>query len=396
MNPATEVALACVFWACVAGIAYSYAGYPVLLRVGARLFRGRAPRPHVAGEPPPSVTVIFAAYNEERVLAEKLASLVASDFPKRRLEVLVGNDASTDATARIADSFAQLHPYIRPITFPGRTGKPAIVNALAAAARGDVLVLTDANIMFDPDTLRRIANWFAEPEVGLVAANIVTRKLEGSAGIALQEDAYIRRELQMKLRQSILSGVVIAPFGACYAIRREDFRPVPAGYSVDDFFIAMQPQILGRRAVQDMDAVCREDASGDVSTEFRRKARMSRGNFQNLYAFRAVALRPWRALGFHFVSHKVLRWFGPGLILLSYAACAALALSSPLYRVVFALMLLVLASPTLDGLLQRMGMRVKAVRFASYFLLMNAALGYGFILWALGNTGSVWQPSRRA
>jgi cellulose synthase/poly-beta-1,6-N-acetylglucosamine synthase-like glycosyltransferase len=395
MIAATDLTLMSFFWVSVSGIAYSYVGYPILLRVGSRIAARRRPRPRGELRPLPSLTVIFAAFNEEAVIAEKLTSLVNSNFPPGRLEVLVGDDASTDATARIVASFASLHPFIRLVSFAGRSGKPAIVNALAAQAQGTVLALTDANIMFDPDALLRIANWFTDPAVGLVAANIITRNLAGRDGIAQQEDAYIRRELQMKSEQSILSGVVIAPFGACYAICREDFRPVPPGFSVDDFYIAMCPQILGRRAVQDMQAICREDPSEHMSAEFTRKARISRGNFQNLSAFRAVALRPWSALGFHFVSHKVLRWVGPGLILLSYLACGVLAIHTPVYRVLFAVMVIGLASPAVDGLLRSLGMTVRLIRFASYFLMMNVALAYGFILWAQGRNGSIWQPTRR-
>jgi cellulose synthase/poly-beta-1,6-N-acetylglucosamine synthase-like glycosyltransferase len=342
------------------------------------------------------VSIIFAAHNEEAVMEEKLAGLVASDYPKERFEILVGDDASSDATAKIVASFARANPVVRLVRFGGRTGKPAIVNVLAARALGAVLVLTDANVMFDSDTLRRIAAWFLAPDIGLVAANIVTRNLAGREGIASQEDAYIRRELRIKDQQSIMSGVVIAPFGACYAIRRADYRPVPKGYAVDDFYIAMHSLMLGRCAVQDMQAVCFEDASEYLSSEFRRKVRMSRGNFQNLWAFRGVALRPWSALGFHFVSHKVLRWVSPGFILVSYVACASLAVSHPFYRVLFGLMLVGLASPILDGLFRRMGLRVGLVRFASYFLMMNIALGYGFLLWASGSTGGVWQTKRRA
>jgi hypothetical protein len=164
---------------------------------------------------------------------------------------------------------------------------------------------------------------------------------------------------------------------------------------VDDFYIAMQPQILGRAAVQDMEAICREDASEHVSTEFRRKARMSRGNFQNLCAFRGILLRPFSALGFHFISHKVLRWIGPGLILTSLASCAWLAAFSIPYAVLLAAMLLGLASPALDGVLRHAGRKVPVVRLASYFVMMNVALGYGFVLWLSGQTGGVWQPSRR-
>ena len=396
MTPSGDNFLQLAYWVSVACVAYSYVCYPLLLRVGSRFGKTRTPPRAPSSSHLPMVSVLFAAHNEEDVIAEKLSSLILSDYPRERFEVLVGDDASSDATASIAASIAEANPIVRLVRFGARSGKPAIINALAAQASGAVLVLTDANIVFDPDALKRIATWFLAPDVGLVAANIVTRNLGGRGGIAPQEDAYVRREIQIKHRQSHMSGVVIAPFGACYAIRKSDFRPVPPGFAVDDFFISMQPLIRGARAIQDLDAICREDASERLSSEFRRKVRMSRGNFQNLWAFRSVALRPWSALGFHFVSHKVLRWLSPWFILLSYAACGALALSHPLYAMLFAFMLLGLASPVLDGLFERIGLRLRLVRFASYFLMMNIALGYGFLLWASGNTGGVWQTKRSA
>jgi cellulose synthase/poly-beta-1,6-N-acetylglucosamine synthase-like glycosyltransferase len=396
MTAAADSFLQTAYWASVAAVAYTYVGYPFLLRIGASIGEPRKPPRPESPAQLPRVSVIFAAHNEESVIREKLSSLVASDYPSELCEVLVGDDASSDATADIVSSFAEQHPNVRLVPFAARTGKPAIVNRLASEASGSVLVLTDANIIFDPDALRRIAVWFLTPDVGLVGANIVTRNLEGRGGIAPQEDAYIRREIQIKRRQGIMSGVLIAPFGACYAIRKADFRPVPAGYAVDDFYISMQPLVSGRHAVQEMDAICREDASEHASSEFKRKVRMSRGNFQNLSAFMGVAMRPWSALGFHFVSHKVLRWLSPGFILISYLACGALAFSHPFFAVLFGLMLVGLASPVLDGLFGRMGLHVKLVRFASYFLMMNVALGYGFLLWASGSTGGVWQTNRRA
>src|SRR5690606_9736749 len=121
--------------------------------------------------------------------------------------------------------------YIRLVAFDQRMGKPSIINALAAQARADVLVLTDANIIFTPDCFTRIARHFRDPSVRLVAANIRSRNVAANGGISLQEDAYIRREIEIKWRQSVVSGVVIAPFGAGFAIRRPDFSPVPPGAS---------------------------------------------------------------------------------------------------------------------------------------------------------------------
>ena len=393
MNAFSMVILTSLFWLGVSGIFYTYVLYPLILKAGAAFCSERAPPALCSEQDPPTVSIIFAAHNEAKVISEKLNSLIASNFPADRLEILIGDDSSTDGTGLIIAAFTERHPHIRLTTFPRRSGKPAIVNELVATATGAVLILTDANIIFEPDTVSRLATWFIDPKVGLVAANILTRHLDG-AGIALQEDAYIRREIAIKHQQSVLSGVVIAPFGACYAIRRCDYRPVPPGHTVDDFYIAMHPLVIGRTGVQDMAAICSEDASHSASSEFRRKARISRGNFQNLFAFIDVALCPWSRLGFHFLSHKVVRWLTPAMLVCCIFTCAALAYRSGLYRVPLALMVLLALSPALDWSLNRLGRRVRIVRFASYFLMMNLALGYGFLLWIGGRRESFWQTIR--
>lgn len=387
---------AAVFWSCVVLIGYSYVGYPLLLKwSGSKL---RVPTARVEGGPsePVRLSIIFAAYNEARVIEEKLRSIVDSDYPKERLEVWVGDDASSDATAQIVREFSRNHAFIQLVSFTARTGKPAIVNRLAERSTGEVLVMTDANVMFAPDCLRRLASHFADPAVRLVAANVLGRRIQADGGVSVQEAAYLQREISIKCGQAAMSGVVIAPFGAAYALRRGNFSPVPAGFSVDDFYIAMYALQDGGRAIQEMEAICFEEVSGCPTQEFRRKVRMSRGNFQNLAVFWKVAVRLWRPIGFHFVSHKVLRWLTPGLLLASLLACGLLARTESLYRLALVGMGLGLLMPLLDRPLRKAGWHLRPVRYAAYFLEMNAALAVGFLQWGLGQRGGIWQPTKRA
>jgi len=385
--------VAAVFWVCVAAVFYTYVGYPWLLARWAWHRGASLPRPSVDG-PLPSVSVLIAAYNESAVIGAKLRSLLASAGLPGEFEILVGDDASSDGTSAIVERLALEHACIRLHRFAGRTGKPGVMNELVRRARGDVLIFTDADVFFASDAVGRIAAWFVCPEVNLVAANVRGRDL-ASGGIARVEDAYVRREIQIKRRQSEVSGFVIAPFGACFAIRRSHYTPVPAGFAVDDFFVSLHAQLHGGRAVQAIDVLCYEDIASDGSEQFRRKVRISRGNFQNLAHFLPVVLRPWRPLGFHFVSHKVLRWLGPVWMAGSASAAAWLAGGSGWFRVVLVGMAGVAACGAVDRVASRLGLRLPRVRAVAHFVHMNLALGAGLLAWMSGRRGGVWNPTRR-
>src|SRR2546422_1300380 len=136
---------------------YTYGGYPVLLW----LFNRVSPAPEsVSTEPTqwPEVSILLSAYNEENVIADRLKNLLDIDYPRERLEILVGSDGSTDRTCEIVNRF---NPQgIRLVAFKERRGKASVINDLVSLAKGDIAVLTDANTFFDPDAVRELVKAF--------------------------------------------------------------------------------------------------------------------------------------------------------------------------------------------------------------------------------------------
>ena len=143
-NDAVEV----VFWLSVAAVGYAYVGYPLLLTLLSKI----APKPVKSEEWTPSVTVIIAAYNEERDLAAKLENTLALDYPSSRLEIMVTSDCSSDRTDEIAQSFAARG--VRLHRQPERHGKTAAQNAAVEKANGEIIVFSDATTHYRPDVLR--------------------------------------------------------------------------------------------------------------------------------------------------------------------------------------------------------------------------------------------------
>lgn len=382
-----------VFAICTLLVAYSYVIFPILLKI---LSAGKKMNAEIwfAGEDLPGVSVIIAAYNEERVISEKLKSLLKTTYPADRLEILVGSDASSDNTETLIREIAAQDKRVRLFPFRARRGKPSLVNDLVREARYPIIVLTDANVMLKPETLYRMIRHFRSAKIGLVGANIVNIG-QRNDGISKQETSYIARENLIKYREGIVWGTMMGPFGGCFALRKQLFREIPAGFLVDDFFICMQVIQNAYLAINELDAICYEDVSNDIRQEYRRKARISAGNFQNLRTFSSLLRKPFSAAGFTFISHKVLRWLTPFFLLISFVCLFFLSFQHPYFKYLFFLEILLFLSPLIDFLFKKAGMNLKLLRFIAYFSFMNLALMIGFFRYLKGVKSSVWTPTKR-
>jgi len=190
---------------------------------------------------------------------------------------------------------------------------------------------------------------------------------------------------------------MIGPFGGCYALRSTYFSEIPPNFLVDDFYIAMRVFEQGGDALSDLEAVCYEAVSHEIREEFRRKSRISSGNYQNLFTFRHLWWPPTNNLGFAFFSHKVLRWLGPFFLLGLLCSMIPLACAGNIfYRILFfTIVTAVLILPALDYFLKNWNINLLPLRGIRYFILMNLALLEGFIKFLKGIKSNVWEPPRR-
>ncbi len=392
-----------LFWISVLGLAHSYLFYPWLLQW---LGRGRKPdRPVYEGEDAdwPFVSIIMSVYNEEAVIRDKLDSLAALEYPEERLQILIGSDCSDDGTNEIVEQFAAIHSRMRFFSFPQRRGKPPVINELIAIAGRSqpldahhVLLITDASVLLTPGVARRLAKHFRDERIVVVDARMVHTGMRGP-GISRSENQYISREGMIKYLEGLVWGKMVGPFGGCYALRADRFSEVPANFLVDDFYLTMRALEEGGDAISEPKAVCYEPVSHNLSEEYRRKARISAGNFQNLVRFRHLWWPPLRPLAFAFFSHKVLRWIGPFFLLAIPLCSAALAWNGNLFfRFLFLILtggaILVIA---LDLLLRWLGLHFLPLRSLRYFLAMNLALLQGFVKFLKGIRSNVWEPTKR-
>lgn len=383
-----------LFWSSVGAMAFSYLLYPFILWIISKLKKPLLFDKFSSTEALPTVSIVMAAYNEELILTPKIESIFNTKYPLHNIELLIGSDNSTDGTNKILEEAARQYPQIRLKLFTQRQGKISIINQLQQLAQGELLIVTDANVLFNPDTLPELIAPFADDRVGLVDTHMTNYGLK-SHGISVQEKSYISREVYIKHLESINFGTMIGPFGGCYAIRNKLFTPVPTTYLVDDFFICMNVLAQKKMAINNLNARVSEDVSNDLGIEFKRKIRIGTGNFQNLKHFAHLLWLPFRPVSFCFVSHKVLRWFGPVFIVLALVSNVFLASHSNFYLFVLGSQLCVTILPLLDFITRKIGIHIVLLRFATHFYTMNLSLLIGFFKLIKGVKTNVWKPTKR-
>tara|TARA_E500000331_G_scaffold356984_1_gene417053 strand:+ start:4052 stop:5158 length:1107 start_codon:yes stop_codon:yes gene_type:complete len=342
----------------------------------------------------PVVSILIAAYNEQDVIKEKVLSIINTAFPKTKIEILIGSDCSTDRTNKIIKDLSTEYRFIRTFIFDERSGKSAVVNKLVKEAKNEILIITDANIIFSKNTISAIVRHFKNQQIGLVDSNMVNIGIKKS-GISFQEKTYISSEVRFKHAESKLWGMLMGPFGGCFSIRKSLFKPIPEHFLVDDFFVCMHILQNGYLAINDLDAVVFEDVSNHITEEFRRKRRISMGNFMNLQHFRKLLFQPFTKLGFLYISHKVLRWFGPLILIMIFTINYFLLANGILYELTFFLQLIFLILILIDLLLQKIGIHIIILRFITHFYSMNLALFMGMIDYLTTTKKGVWEPTKR-
>jgi len=379
-------------------ILYTYLGYPLILlllanikQVAADIRFGlgkRNRRRRREDAQVPTVSLVFAAHNEAAVIAQKMRNCKHLDYPAGRLEILVGCDGCTDRTAALARQ-ANV-PNARILEFSDRGGKPATLNHLVPMAQGEIVVLCDANTLFEPDTLTSLVRHFEGRDVGCVCGEL---RLVDAGKRRSSEGLYWKYETMLKFLESRLN-MLVGANGGVFAIRRDLFSPLPPDGIIDDFLVAMRIRETGRRVIYDPEAVATEEVAAGVRHEFRRRVRIGAGNFHALkYTWKL--LNPARGLiAFSYWSHKVIRWFVP--VALVAAETSAILLSGNPLCAALAMLGVGFVGLGLAGYrLEMQGRYWSPFSVPYYFLSMNLALLLGLVRFLRRSQSTVWKPTPR-
>jgi len=347
-------------------------------------------KPIARREVTPPVTVIIAAYNEERDLAGKLENTLALDYPKDKLEIIVTSDCSTDRTDEIVRSFesrgVRLHRQAE------RLGKTAAQNAAVEKASGEILLFSDATTHYRPNVLRMLAPSFADPSVGCVTGTVIYAH-DADSSVSHGTRSYWSYEFLLKKHESAITSL-IGVCGCMYAVRKSAYVPL-YHEACSDFLVATMMVRQGLRAVYEPEAVCVEEPNARAHKELAVRVRIITQTLADLWRNRDV-LNPF-VKGFYAVqllSHKVMRYIVPLFLIAILMTSAFLALHSAFFAVIFMAQVCFYLASAASTLLVRLGVNSRWLALPHYFVITNVACLIALFKLLRGERYIKWEPVR--
>jgi glycosyltransferase involved in cell wall biosynthesis len=372
----------------LSGILYTYIGYPILIWMLARL----RPRPWLAGQVTPSVSIVLAVHNGVSLLPRKIQHLLELDYSNIQ-EIIIVSDGSTDGTAELLNR--RQHSPLKSIVFTEHRGKAVAVNAGMAAATAEVILFVDIRPEIAPGSIERLMGNFADSRVGCVCGNLALRRDGHDAVASVVGGFYWRYEQWIRTCEARYDSPV-GVYGGFYAIRRELAVQHPDGTILDDMFQPLSIIRQGYRTVLDSAAVVFDAWPSKINGEFHRKVRTLAGNFQ-LLQLAPWTLTPQNRVLFQLVSHKLMRLLAPYLIFLLLMSTLILSSRGSIYAVLAAVQICGLAL-AVAGLHCRSPLVNRIAAPASAILVLNVAAVVALykFLFTPGQLWKIWNVSRES
>ena len=377
--------MATLFWLCMAIVVYTYVGYGIVLYLLVfvkRLATKAKPLADITDDRLPEVTLMVCAYNEEDIIAEKMDNTRRLDYPSDRLHLVWVTDGSNDNTNVLLSAY----PEVKVIYSPERRGKAAALKHGIKEIDTEIVMMTDANTMLNPEAVREVARLMQDPKGGCVSGEKKVMARSDSDEAAQGEGLYWKYESTLKRLDSELYSAMGAAGELC-VIRRQLMTDIPDDTLLDDFIISMEIVKKGYKIAYTSNAYAMEYGSADLHEESKRKRRIAAGGLQSCWRLRSL-MNPLRhpVVAFQFVSHRVLRWTITPVCLFALVPLNTLLVLSGegiVYTIIWILQILFYASAA------------AGVRISKYFIFMNLNVFRG-MAYLFNNSTGMWEKAKRA
>ncbi|MCG2712807.1 MAG: glycosyltransferase family 2 protein [Candidatus Omnitrophica bacterium] len=380
-----------LFWISNAFIIYTYAGYPALLFVIAKLF----PAPAVMkADIRPKVTILIAAHNEEKCIKKTIENKLSLDYPQDKIEIRVVSDASVDMTNEIVSGFKNKGVVLDVIK--NRGGKLNAINKGAAKAKGEIIVFCDANTIFKKDNLQKLTRNFNDKNV--VCVNGEKRMLSARNMGGPGEGFYWTYESFIRTYESLSCGGLIAVDGSNFAVRKSVY-PFPAVEAVGaDVAIVWELLKRGHKSVYEPQAIAFEEPCADIKDEFKRKSRIISTGY-NAVRKNKVLLNPFRSKesclqSWKILSHRFLKWQVPYFLIVLFISNIFLTPISG-YRYLLFLQILFYVGSVVGYILYKNNVNSKFFLILLSVVLGNAAAVAGLMKFLTGRSEIIWRSPAR-
>jgi cellulose synthase/poly-beta-1,6-N-acetylglucosamine synthase-like glycosyltransferase len=373
-------------WLFVGLILYTYVGYPLLLFF-LTIKRKHSFEPNSHFEP--QISIVIAAHNEESVIREKLDNSLQANYPADNLDIVVVSDGSTDATNEIVEEYKAQG--VRLINAKQRSGKTGAQNIAVLEVDAEIIVFSDANAMYAPNALRQLVRHFEDPDVGCVCGELRYNNNNNNA-IGIQEDLYWSYERFLKRREDLF-GSILGANGSIYAVRKSAYIHLPTDI-ISDFIEPLKIIEKGFRIVYEPEAVSVEATSDKFEEEFQRKKRIILRSIHSLYAVKSL-LNPFKRprLSLQLISHKILRWFVP-FLMLGMFVLNTLLLEQSLYQLLFIAQIIFYTMAFIGYKMERKKVKSSFLYIPFYLITVNYAALLSILDFVRGRNVIAWQPAR--
>jgi cellulose synthase/poly-beta-1,6-N-acetylglucosamine synthase-like glycosyltransferase len=265
----------------------------------------------------PRTAIMIPAWNEALVIGVSIDRLMSLDYPRDALRVFLIDDASTDETPQVAAAKEAQYPghVIHLRREKGGQGKAHTLNHGLAIVLSDewmeALLITDADVIFEPDSLRKMTRHLADPQVGAVTAYIKEGSRPGNYMTRFIGYEYITAQAAARRGQNVLGATACLAGGAQLHTRANLVAlggRIDATSLAEDTFTTFQTQLNGRRVVFEPHAVVWAEEPGSISGLWKQRLRWARGNVQVTRRYRKLWFRPGRGHRLGGVSFGLF-WF---------------------------------------------------------------------------------------
>ena len=342
----------------------------------------------------PMVSLVISAYNEEKVLAQKIENSLELDYPQHLLQIAVISDGSTDKTNDIIRNYANQDARILPCIVAINKGKDSCLNDFVPKLNGEIVLFSDANSFYDKDLIQKIVQPFADRMIGLVTGSTLYYLASGDQSINATS-LYSQLEKITKSLESRIGSCVGAD-GAVFAMRKELFSGLKP-YEINDLALPLQVVKNGYRTILDKHVFCKEEAPLEgVKNELNRNIRITKGAIISLFSYK-ILLNPlcYPFYSFAIFSHKFMKFLSPFFLCMVLIVNIPLAWYGPhIYKVTLILQVFLYILVFTIGKGKNKRLITRFANICRTFIMVNAAYFVGWIKFFKGETYSSWKPNR--
>ncbi len=405
-----------IFWTSLLIVVYTFIGYPILMTLLSKMqfvkylikmpegFGRVLLNPKIGGfvaledrlaqkDFEPTVSVIIAAYNEEKFIEDKIKNCLQLNYPQNKIEFLFVTDGSTDNTLNILEKYKP-HNF-RYYHSPERKGKLHAINRIVKLARNDILIFSDANAIYNKDAVKNLVRHFAHKKVGCVSGE---KKVLSRKGEITGESLYWKYESYLKKLDSELYSVVGAA-GEIFAIRKNLYFEIPQDSILEDFVFSVKFAEIGYRVVYEPNAYSIETPPKSFKDDFKRRLRISTGGIQSINMFKKLLnLKQYRFLAFQFISHRVLRWTVVPIVLIVIFFSNLFLADFQYVDVYYYFMIgqIVFYSLAIVGFISEiLRVHIWGINLIFSFVLMNFAALIGILSYPFRVKTNIWEKTER-